>query len=171
MTVTGSTRRRYTCSPSQGSPTMRTQRTPRLAALGLVLLLASACTVRWVASYDEVIDQSATELQQQMDRHLTRMESARGAAIRYASSREFYDDYAVGIRSLRIRVQAHEDNQITLQQLDRIEASLAELRRQHEQANDLSSAYISTARELFNASWAAVIAWEVAKKRGGDDSD
>lgn len=140
------------------------RRSSALFLIGFLGLLA--CTVRWTATYDEHIDQAATELQIRMDAYLTRLENTGPGEGLFEDSRGFYDDYAVGIRSVRIRAQAHEQNDITLQQLDRMLASLQELRRQHQEADRLSPAYVRTVRELFNTGWAAVIAWEVAKKRG-----
>lgn len=130
-------------------------------------LALGGCTLRLVADYDEQIDRAATSLQQEMDGHLTKLEELGGQpGAAFAANQEFYRDYAVRLRSVRIRAEAYQRNEITTQQLDRVAASLQELRDQHERGDTLSRDFIVTARELFNTSWGAVIEWEIAKKRG-----
>lgn len=140
----------------------------RWSSLVLLAVAFSSCTLRLVSDYDEQIDRAATELQQHMDAHLTRL-VALGTlpAAGFEANEAFYSDYGVKLRSVRVRAQAHERNEITLQQLDRMTSSLDELREQHQRGGTLSPAFITTVRELFNTSWAAIIAWEIAKKRGG----
>jgi hypothetical protein len=134
-----------------------------------VLLGLLACTpMRLASEYDEHIDRAATALQQEMDAHLTRLEALAGETGAEVGAHEsFYLEYGVALRSLRIRAQGHRKNEITLQHLDRLEDSLEALRDQHRRSGTLPAGYAATARELFNSAWAAVIAWEIAKKRGG----
>lgn len=136
--------------------------------LSVTLALAFAgCTLRLVADYDEQIDRGATELQQQMDAHLTRLEALGSHPdAAFAANQEFYREYGVRLRSLGLRAQAHRRNETTIEQLQRMEASLQELREQHERGGTLSTTFIAAARELFNSSWGAIIAWEIAKRRG-----
>jgi len=139
----------------------------RTAVLFLVALSAASCTVRLAADYDEEIDRAATALQQDMDAHLTELEAiGSGAAAEYEASEAFYRNYGVRLRSVRLRAQGHPKNELTVQQLDRMADSVEELRRRHEEGGTLSPAFISATRELFNTGWAAVIGWEIAKKRG-----
>jgi hypothetical protein len=71
----------------------------------------------------------------------------------YDSNKTFYSDYAVELRSLQVRAAGQPKNQITVQQLDLMTSSLEEL------------------RDLFNQSWGAIIALEMAKKRGESSAE
>lgn len=144
--------------------------TTRRAAGILVLatLFVTGCTLRLASEYDEEIDRTATSLQREMDAHLTGLGSAVLDSLAAFDQHEaFYRDYEVRLRSLELRARAHRKNELTVRQLETIAASLAELREQHRDAHTLSPAYVEAARELFNTAWAAVIAWEIAKKRDG----
>jgi len=142
----------------------------RGASGGLALVCALAltgCAIRLAADYDEQIDRAATALQQEMDRHLTGLEllgTSPDAA--FANNRQFYADYGVKLRAVRVRALGKAKNEITIQQLDNMANSLEQLRKLHEEQGGISPAFIKTSRELFNSGWAAVLKWEMAKRRG-----
>lgn len=145
------------------------RRRARLAAWLVLLVgtaMSSGCTIRLVADYDEQIDAAATTLQKRMDRFLTQLESAAGTeAAEYAAGHaEFYDDYAVELRAVRVRAAAHPRNRVSIAQYDLMEDSLHELEAAHRDA-PIAAEAVQTFRELFNQSWQAIIALEVAKKR------
>lgn len=128
--------------------------------------LLASCTIKLVADYDEVIDRTASELQQEMDRFLTGLEAAPdGPEASFDRNAPFYREYGVKVRSLRVRAGGHEKNDITLQQFDLLENSLEDLRGEHAGSGHLTAGYIQTVRTLFNTSWGAIISWEIAKKR------
>lgn len=132
-----------------------------------VLVALSACTVRYVAEYDPRIEETAIVLQREMDSFLTSMETAESLADRaYDARREFYANYAVDLRSLRVRAGAQPLNDTTVQQLDLMLESLETLRTLHEEQGTLTAAAIGVNRELFNTAWGAILAWESQKKRG-----
>ena len=143
----------------------------RLRPLLLLLLVAfapAACaTVRLVGAYDEKVDQAATQLQRQMDAHLTRLESlpAGDAGRAYAPNQQFYLEYGVDLRALEARVSGLPGNTITTQQIDLMEGSLEQLRSTHQTQNNLSTASIGLYRTQFNTAWRAILAFELAKKR------
>lgn len=139
-----------------------------LFALGMVTAAAAGCvTVRLVGAYDEKIDQAATQLQKQMDTHLTRLENlpAGDPGLGYAPNRQFYLDYGVELRALETRAAGLPKNAITVQQIDLMESNLESLRRTHETQNTLNAAAVQQYRELFNTAWRAILALELAKKR------
>lgn len=143
----------------------------RLSVLAVAALVALAgCTpIRLASDYDERIDEAASTLQQEMDAYLTTLEAlGNSSEAEFSQNEDFYRDYAVALRSVRLRAQGHRKNELTLQQLDRMSESLEELEEQHRQSNILSSGYTRAVRDLFNSAWGAVIAWEIAKKRGGE---
>jgi hypothetical protein len=130
-------------------------------------ILFASCTLKLIADYDEVIDREATQLQVQMDRHLTELEASAGTTeAAYDQNASFYRDYSVRVRSLRIRAGGHEKNDITLQQLDLLQSSLEDLWARHQEGGTLSAGYVQVSRELFNTAWGAIIRLEIAKKRG-----
>lgn len=131
------------------------------------LMLAAACTVTLVSAYDEHIDQAATTLQREMDAFLTSMERAGDEpAGSFEANIGFYDQYMVDLRAVEVRAAAHEDNDITLQQIGLMRQNVEELRTLHQEQDGISPAAAATFRELFNTAWRAVIQWEIAKKRG-----
>ncbi len=137
-----------------------------LAILLLSLPVLTACAVKLVSGYDEHIDSAATELQRRMDAHLTRLATIEGEPeADFDANRQFYDDYEVDVRAVRVRAQAHEKNDLTEKQLELMLDSLDELRTVHE-AGALGKDTIDTLRTLFNTAWGAIIKLEVAKKRG-----
>ena len=141
----------------------------RLLVLALLatLLALPACTVRYVAEYDPRIEETSIVLQREMDSFLTSLEIAELEEDRsYDARREFYANYAVDLRSLRVRAAAQPLNDITIQQLDLMVSSLETLRTLHEEQGELSDAALGVNRELFNTAWGAILAWESQKKRG-----
>ena len=136
------------------------------ATLAFLTLTLAGCTLRLASDYDEQIDRTATELQQDMDAFLTELGAAGSAeAAGYERHVAFYRGYAVKVRSVRVRAQAHPKNDITLQQLDLMLSSLESLRSTHEEGGTPSAAFLAQTRDLFNTAWGAVIEWELAKKR------
>jgi hypothetical protein len=137
------------------------------AALALFTVPETACSrVMLISSYDEQVDQAATTLQKRMDGFLTMLaEKAGTPAAGYEANRSFYSDYAVELRSLAIRAGSWPKNELTVRQLTLMTANLEELRKAHESA-PLSPEAVPTFRDLFNQGWGAIIALEVAKKRG-----
>jgi hypothetical protein len=132
----------------------------------LCLPLAGCTRITLISAYDEQIDHSASELQQRMDAFLTMLADKEGTPeASYEANRDFYSDYAVGIRAVKVRALAQPKNSITVQQLDLMSNSLEELRKAHEDA-PISAEAVPTFRDLFNQAWGAIIALELAKKRG-----
>ena len=149
-------------------------RRPRLPLLLLVLALAAAApvttacsTVGLVAQYDEQVDRTATRLQRTMDAFLTRLENlpTNDADRNYAPNKEFYLQYGVDLRALKVRANGLQRNSITVEQVERMENSLEQLRSAHESQNRLSSPALREFRNLFNVAWTAILTFELAKKR------
>lgn len=134
----------------------------------LALLWAGAgCTrVMLVSDYDEHIDRAASDLQRRMDRFLTGLAADTGAAAAYEPHRAFYRDYLLDLRAVELRARAHPKNAQSLEQYRLMRESLEALRSTHEAQGALGAAFLEASRELFNQSWQAIIALEVAKRRG-----
>ncbi|HKU60413.1 MAG TPA: hypothetical protein VJQ44_04285 [Gemmatimonadales bacterium] len=139
-----------------------------LLAPVLGLPVAGCTRVTLISAYDEQVDHSASELQQRMDGFLTMLADKAGTPeASYEANRDFYSDYAVGIRAVRVRALAQPKNSITVQQLDLMSNSLEELRKAHQDA-PISAEAVPAFRDLFNQAWGAIIRLELAKKRGED---
>lgn len=137
-----------------------------LLGVTLVLVAVEGCSITLVSAYDEQIDRAATELQRRMDRHLTRLAVAIPSEATFQQHATFYERYAVDLRSVKVRAEAHPKNRISIRQYGLMEVSLEDLRSTHEAEDGLSHDYAITVRDLFNQAWRSIIALEVAKKRG-----
>ena len=132
----------------------------------LVVALSASCTLKLVADYDEQIDLAATDLQKGMDAHLTKLLSVPQAQRTFAASESFYIDYAVGLRSVKIRAEGQPKNRPSVQQYDAMLSSLETMRNLHRSQGNLGDGFLNTARDEFNLAWRAIIELEQAKKRG-----
>ena len=140
-------------------------------APAMIIPQAGCSRITLISSYDEQIDHSATELQRRMDAFLTMLADKEGTPqASYEANKSFYSDYAVDLRSLKVRAVSQPKNQITGQQIDLMTSSLEELRKAH-QSGPIAADAVPTFRDLFNQSWGAIIALEMAKKRGESSSD
>jgi len=136
-----------------------------LACLMPVLV---GCHVTLISSYDPEMDRAATSLQKKMDTFLTRLETHAGKSqANYSWDQAFYHDYLVALRSLRLRAESDNTNEFTAQQLTLMMENLEQLRLAHE-AGPLTIPTIQATRDLFNQGWQAIIAKEIAKRRGVD---
>jgi hypothetical protein len=134
-------------------------------SFGFTALLLWGCSITLMSSYDEQIDRTATALQKQMDGFLTRMEASTGDDGLYTANATFYRDYAVDLRSLKLRAETHPKNRQSIAQYDLLASSLESLRQTHEQQQRVSADYARQTRNLFNIAWKSIIELEVAKKR------
>ena len=138
---------------------------PRIALVTAMLAAASCTGVRFVADYDEQIDQGATAFQKQIEKHLLVLERNLGTpAAAYPKFGEFYTDATVDLTVLRTRAAATPHNEITVQQIELLQKNLQLLERMHREgltASDLLPLHVA-----FGTACAAIIKFELAKKRG-----
>jgi hypothetical protein len=135
--------------------------------VALVLTLAvPGCGVKFVADYDELTDKSVTELQRKVESFLVDIERKVGTDdATYSNNTGFYDEVRVDISAIRVRAAAREKNEITLEQLDLVQENLDNLEKLH-QLGFKSPEEIEPVRKAFNASFTAILKFELAKKRG-----
>ena len=144
---------------------IRTRRSLHLAVIAIALA-ATGCSVKLVADYDEITDQAVTSLQRQVDRFFLQIERNIGMPeAEYSNFIDFYDDVRVDIGTIRVRAAARPRNEITVRQIDLLEANVDNLERLHKLG-------FSTAEELeplktaFHQGFRAILTLELAKKRG-----
>jgi hypothetical protein len=139
-----------------------------LLALACLQLGLVGCHVTLNSSYDPEMDRTATSLQKKMDGFLTRLETHAGESqALYSWDQVFYQNYLVELRSLRLRAQGDRTNEFTAKQLTLMMDNFEQLRLAHE-AGPLPIPTIQATRDLFNQGWQAIIAQEIAKRRGVD---
>jgi len=133
----------------------------------LILTFAAiACSVKLVADYDEATDKSVTELQRKMEAFLVDIQRKVGTdEAAYSNHIGFYDDVHVDISAVKVRAAAREKNEITLEQLDLVQKNLDNLEKLHKLGFN-SPQEIEPLRKAFNASFTAILKFELAKKRG-----
>jgi len=149
----------------------RYRSTRRAAALLLCVLIASvsACKVRLISDYDEVIDHSTTELQKKVEGFVRKMESSAGTADgTFETNKAFYDDVLTDISALRVRALAAPNNSLTVQEIDLIEKNIKQLRDLHANSADksLRPAIAEPALTALNVQFVSLLKLELAKKRG-----
>ena len=138
--------------------------TARIGLLALVLV--GACQpVRFLAEYDPATDARLTELQRSVEALLTEMErtlgTPGGTVERY---QPYYDDLRIELRTLAVRAAAREKNQLQVEQLDRVLDQIDLLEQAHREG--IAREEIPVYREIFAQSFRAMLALELAKRRG-----
>lgn len=128
------------------------------------MTLASACAgIKLVGDYDEKIDLGVTELQKATEAQLLAIEN--GAD--YASTKAYYNNARVDISSLRIRADATERNSLTVRMLDKLLNNINRLEEAHNSDEGITPEEVSELfRGGFNSQFTAILAFELAKKRG-----
>lgn len=132
----------------------------------VLIFAVTGCSVKFVADYDEVTDKSVTELQREVEGFLVDIQRKVGTdRAAYSNHSEFYDEVRVDLSAISVRAAAREKNEITIEQLDLIQKNLDNLEKLHELGFS-SAEEIEPLRKAFNASFTAILKFELAKKRG-----
>jgi hypothetical protein len=140
-------------------------------ALWIALLAASiACgPVRLVSPYDEAIDEGASDIHTQIVAFVERMTILAGKPEgAYAANVVFYSDLKARISTLRLRAQAQGKNEVTVALVGELSTNFENLRKLHEMSKDagLPSVLASPALSAIEVNCAAIVKFEVAKRRG-----
>ena len=142
----------------------------RHAAIALVCLVlffgTTACTIRLIGDYDDVIDKGLTDFQVKVESFLTGLES--GAGTPQAEYKpDFYDVADATISSLRSRAKASFKKDILSEQLDNLRKSMNDLRDLHKSFGaKISRQSVETARSTLEVSIESILHLELALKRG-----
>jgi len=135
----------------------------------VVLFSLSAC-VRLVSDYDEVLDNGLMEYAKSTDTFLLRMARASGTPDgTYTKNATFYDQSRADVSAMRMRSEAQPNNAITVEQIKNLESYLSELEDLHQilGAKGLTGDIVKRVRDSNSQAIGAVLALEIAKKRGG----
>lgn len=134
----------------------------RLLILCLFMILASSCTVRTIAPYDEVTDQQSYELQEKIMLQFVEWKRDIGPLEDY---HPFYDEVDARLTILIDRNRQIPDSEFIVGMLERVhENILSEVRSLHEQ-NLLDSEVIEQIQPDIMAQFTAIQEFQMALKR------
>jgi len=136
--------------------------------LSLAVLAAAAltgCSIRLISDYDELIDKSATEFHQKLEKLLVELERTAGTpAADYANHVGFYDEMLAGVRTMRLRAASSARAKIVEKQILRIEKNIEALREMHK--TGMKKVDIPPLRTAFFSQFTAVVKLQQELKRG-----
>jgi hypothetical protein len=144
------------------------------AALSIALLVAlAACgSVRLVSTYDEAIDKGTSEIYTRAVAFVDKVTALAGKPEgTYVANAAFYSDLKASVATLKLRSQAQGKNEITIALVGELATNVENLRRLHESSKDagLPSILASPALSAIETNCAAIVKFEVAKRRGTQD--
>lgn len=154
---------------------MRSKQWSQVRAFFVTLLCLSvwACAT---ASYDQQADQLLTKVQKNIDTQLVTWQSElewqakqnKKQEIPFANYRKFYDDTDVDLNLLAIRMKSAGGNSpaIVGPIVDDLRSQLSDIKKLHQENNNLSTNAIRNARGQFNAQFAALTAYELSLSGG-----
>ena len=140
-------------------------------ALFIALMAAwVACgPVRLVSPYDEAIDHGTSEIHTRMVAFVERVTNLAGKPEgTYAANVGFYNDLKASVATLKLRALAQGKNEITVALVGELATNVDNLRKLHESSKDagLPSILASPALSAIEINCAAIVKFEVAKRRG-----
>lgn len=149
--------------------------------LSILLLVSTGCSVRLIAEYDENIDQGITALQKKTETFLTQMETDLIRSelfkdgteekdnllkkVAYEAHEDFYRDFIVDLRVLKVRADSYVGNELTVKQLEAMEEILNAQKVVHQSGLETSDD-IADMRSAFTRGFKGILKLEIAKKRG-----
>jgi hypothetical protein len=159
---------------SQARPSVP-RRTPPASWLqpALWIALCAACVacgpVRMVSPYDQAIDNGASEIHTRIGAFVEKMTSLAGKPEgAYAANIGFYSDLKASIATLKMRAEVQGKNEITVALVGELATNVENLRKLHEMSKEagLPSVLASPALSAIEVNCAAIVKFEVAKRRG-----
>jgi hypothetical protein len=125
--------------------------------------------VRLVSPYDEALDKGTSEIHTRVVAFLEKMTSLGGKPEgAYSANVAFYSDLKASIATLKLRAAAQGKNEITVALVGELATNIENLRKLHESSKDagLPSILASPALSAIEVNCAAIVKFEVAKRRG-----
>jgi hypothetical protein len=125
---------------------------------------ALGCTVRFIAPYDQKIDDGVTNLQKMTTEFLTTITSKGGSGPEdYKDHIKFYDDTHVALSGIRLRTEAVPQNEKTSEQLKVLEDMFEKMRREDKEGG-IKLEVASSKANAFDRIFRAILTLELAKK-------
>jgi len=138
-----------------------------IAALGI-----SGCHVSFLAEYDDVFDQEATNAQKDVDalfrKFINNPDKANPAASTetYAANKDAYARINTELDALEVRAEAHDHNEGTMDSVRKIQASFAEAEDAYKAKSSISIADAKIKLTIMKQEFTALIKEELLKKQG-----
>jgi hypothetical protein len=131
-----------------------------LLPLIFVMSLSSGCAfkVKLVGEYDEILDKSVTEIQEQTATFFSKMKSASSSDLLYEPNKAFYDGVQGKISTLIRRSEVIEEglkfNPLT-KNFKELQSQYQDLAEQHKKS--FSPKYLESAEKAFDQSFRAIL--------------
>lgn len=132
----------------------------------LLPIIASGCSVKFIADYDEVTDKLVTDLQRKMEYFFLDLEYKFDTPeADYENYTEFYKEIKTDLKLLELRTSALPDNEITVKQVKLVQKNFLLFEEIHEEGLD-DMILIDEPRKDFTLAFINILKLELAKKRG-----
>jgi hypothetical protein len=132
----------------------------------ILLIIASGCSVKFIADYDEVTDKLVTELQRKIEYFFLDLEYNFGTPeADYENYIEFYKEIKTDLKLLELRASALPQNEITVKQVKLVQKNFLLFEEIHSDGLD-DMILIEEPRKDFTIAFINILKLEFAKKRG-----
>jgi hypothetical protein len=151
----------------RGAVARATSRPLHIGVLLMALAAASAscAPVRLISDYDPGTDEALTRLHRDLEGLLLSLEETAGTPEgAYGAYAADYRRLRVDLRSLRLRAESRERNELQVEQLEAVEENLGRLERAH--GEGLRAEEVELFRRGFHQQLRAILTLELAKRRG-----
>jgi hypothetical protein len=137
-----------------------------LLAVIFFLVFQSCTSVKLISDYDEITDNTVTQLQRNTSNYFVVLERTIGTVESdYENFISFFDNAKVDLNTLEIRTAAFEKNKIVQNQIQELEKMIDNLENLHKLGfTSLNS--IEVLQQPFNSAFTAIIKLQIALKRG-----
>jgi hypothetical protein len=137
-------------------------------AAPVALTLASCVT--FISQYDEKVDEMATSIQREISVEMETLGSQVKPDCLYPNHETFYRQMKVDVGALAVRAAAHDQNSLTIGQVQALQGALKDFETIHQHATEknrcLTAAEISPDARGIDQIVGAILHLELAKKRG-----
>jgi len=139
----------------------------RFASIGLLVLVISGCHLKLFSDYDDNFVQAATATQKEISSLLQTLKNPPvGTDVTYKGNIANYNKIDVGINNLLVLASAHQNNDATIAQVNRLAGMVRDLENLHSKSSSLSPAFLTQEQQDINTAFTLVIRTENDKKAG-----
>lgn len=137
-----------------------------LLTVAFLLLFQSCSSVKLISDYDEITDNTVTQLQRNTSNYFVVLERTVGTPkADYENYISFFDNAKIDLNTLEIRTAALEKNEIVQEQISELKKMIENLEKLHKLGFS-SAEMIEPLQQPFNSAFTAIIKLQMALKRG-----
>lgn len=131
------------------------------------MMLVQSCTsIKLISEYDEITDNTVTELQEKVSDYFVKLERIIGTdEAKYESFVQQFDKIKVDLNTLEVRSAAFDKNRIVQQQVIELKKMIMKLESLHKLGFS-NYDQIRPLKQSFNSAFTAIIKLQLALKRG-----